>query len=43
MKIKPGTVNLVIGKPMAFRKEKEFLDEVRNVVKENMSEHVSYN
>jgi 1-acyl-sn-glycerol-3-phosphate acyltransferase len=43
LKIMPGTVNLVIGKPMKFRREKEFLDEVRNLVKENMSENVSYN
>jgi 1-acyl-sn-glycerol-3-phosphate acyltransferase len=37
LKVKPGNVNVVIGKPMGFRKEKEFLNEVRNVIKQNVS------
>lgn len=35
-KIKSGIVNLVIGKPMEFKKEKSFLNEVRDEVVRNM-------
>jgi 1-acyl-sn-glycerol-3-phosphate acyltransferase len=36
MKVKPGTVNMVIGKPIKYRKDKELLDEIRNIVVENL-------
>jgi 1-acyl-sn-glycerol-3-phosphate acyltransferase len=36
MKVKPGNVNVAIGKPMKFRKEKEFLEDVRNAVVNNL-------
>jgi 1-acyl-sn-glycerol-3-phosphate acyltransferase len=36
LKIKPGTVNMVIGKPVKYRKDKELLDEIRNTVIENI-------
>lgn len=36
MKVKRGTVNMVIGKPIKYRKDKELLDEIRNIVIENI-------
>lgn len=36
MKVKPGTVNMVIGKPMKYRKDKELLNEIRSTVIENL-------
>jgi 1-acyl-sn-glycerol-3-phosphate acyltransferase len=36
MKVKPGTVNMVIGKPVKYRKDKELLNEIRNTVIENL-------
>jgi 1-acyl-sn-glycerol-3-phosphate acyltransferase len=36
-KIKPGRVNLIIGRPMKFRKERGFIQEIRDVVISNMS------
>jgi 1-acyl-sn-glycerol-3-phosphate acyltransferase len=36
MKVKPGTVNMVIGKPVKYRKDKELLNEIRNTVLENL-------
>jgi 1-acyl-sn-glycerol-3-phosphate acyltransferase len=35
-KVKSGHVNLVIGKPVAFRKDKQFVDELREVVIKNL-------
>lgn len=35
-KIKPGEVNLIIGKPMKFRKEREFIQEIREIVISNL-------
>lgn len=35
-KVKSGTVNMVIGKPVRYRKDKELLNEVRNTVIENL-------
>jgi 1-acyl-sn-glycerol-3-phosphate acyltransferase len=36
LRIKSGMVNLVIGKPLQSKKDKTFLDEVRNIVIENI-------
>jgi 1-acyl-sn-glycerol-3-phosphate acyltransferase len=36
-RIKSGNVNLVIGKPMKFKKDKSFLNEVRDEVVKNIS------
>ncbi len=36
MRVKPGTVNMVIGKPVKYRKDKELLNEIRNTVIENL-------
>jgi len=36
MKVRPGTVNMVIGKPVKYRKDKELLNEIRNTVIENL-------
>jgi 1-acyl-sn-glycerol-3-phosphate acyltransferase len=36
MKVKPGMVNMVIGKPLKYRKDKELLNEIRNIVVENI-------
>jgi 1-acyl-sn-glycerol-3-phosphate acyltransferase len=36
LKIKPGTVNLVIGEPMKFSKDKEFLNKIRDTVISNL-------
>jgi 1-acyl-sn-glycerol-3-phosphate acyltransferase len=38
LKIKPGKVNLVIGKPMNYKKDKTFLNEVRDEVINNLKE-----
>lgn len=35
-KVKPGIVNMVIGKPVKYRKDKELLNEIRNTVIENI-------
>lgn len=35
-KVKSGTVNMVIGKPVVYRKDKELLNEIRNTVIKNM-------
>ncbi|MGA2668293.1 MAG: lysophospholipid acyltransferase family protein [Ignavibacteria bacterium] len=35
-RVKPGSVNLVIGKPLKFKKEKEFLNEIRDTVISNL-------
>lgn len=35
-KVKPGNVNMVIGKPVKYRKDKELLSEIRNIVIENL-------
>ena len=34
--VKPGVVNMVIGKPLKYRKDKELLNEIRNIVIENI-------
>ncbi len=36
-KVKPGNVNMVIGKPVKYRKDKELLSEIRNIVIENIA------
>jgi 1-acyl-sn-glycerol-3-phosphate acyltransferase len=36
MRVKSGTVNMVIGKPVKYRKDKELLNEIRNTVIENL-------
>ena len=36
LRIKSGAVNLVIGKRLQSKKDKTFLDEVRNIVIENI-------
>ena len=36
LKIKPGNVDLVIGLPMKFKKEKEFLNEIKEVIVSNL-------
>ncbi len=36
-KVKPGKVNVVIGKPMKFRKEKGFLEELKQIVESEVS------
>jgi 1-acyl-sn-glycerol-3-phosphate acyltransferase len=36
LKIKSGTVEMVIGKPVKYRKDKELLNEIRNSVIENL-------
>ena len=36
LRIKPGIVNLVIGKPMKYKKDKSFLNEVREEVIKNL-------
>ncbi len=36
MKVKPGIVNMVIGKPIPYRKDKELLNEIREVVINNL-------
>lgn len=35
-KVNPGIVNIVIGKPVKYRKDKELLNEIRNTVIENI-------
>ena len=35
-RVKPGRVNMVIGKPVKYRKDKELLNEIRNAVIENI-------
>lgn len=35
-KVNSGTVNLVIGKPLKFRKDKQFVNELRDVVVQNI-------
>ena len=35
-RIYPGKINVVINKPMEFKKDKEFLNEVRNKIVENI-------
>lgn len=35
-RVKPGIVNMVIGKPIQYRKDKELLDEIRNTVIKNL-------
>lgn len=35
-RVKPGTVNMVIGKPVVYRKDKELLNEIRDTVVKNM-------
>jgi len=37
LRIKPGTVNLFIGKPMKYKNKKEFLSEIREKVIKGMS------
>lgn len=34
--VKPGVVNMVIGKPVKYRKDKELLNEIRTIVIENL-------
>jgi 1-acyl-sn-glycerol-3-phosphate acyltransferase len=36
LKVKGGFVDLTIGKPMKFKKEKEFLNEIREVIVSNL-------
>jgi 1-acyl-sn-glycerol-3-phosphate acyltransferase len=36
LKVKSGKVNMVIGKPVKYRKDKELLNEIRNIVIENL-------
>ncbi len=36
-KIHPGTIKVVINEPMDFKKDKGFLEEVRNVIVENIA------
>jgi 1-acyl-sn-glycerol-3-phosphate acyltransferase len=36
LRVKPGNVNLVIGKPLQSKRDKTFLDEIRNIVIENI-------
>jgi 1-acyl-sn-glycerol-3-phosphate acyltransferase len=36
MRVKPGVVNMIIGKPVKYRKDKELLNEIRNTVIENL-------
>jgi len=36
MKVKPGMVNMVIGKPIQYKKDKELLNEIRAIVIQNM-------
>lgn len=35
-RVKPGTINMVIGKPLKYRKDKEFLNEIREIVIKNL-------
>ena len=35
-KVKPGTINMVIGSPLKYKKDKEFLNEIREIVIENL-------
>ncbi len=35
-RVKPGVVNMVIGKPVQYRKDKELLSEIRDTVIKNM-------
>ena len=35
-RVKPGVVNMVIGKPVKYRKDKELLSEIRDTVIKNM-------
>jgi 1-acyl-sn-glycerol-3-phosphate acyltransferase len=37
-KVKSGTVNMVIGKPVRYRKDKELLSKIRNIVIENLKQ-----
>jgi 1-acyl-sn-glycerol-3-phosphate acyltransferase len=39
LKIKSGNVDLVIGKPIKFKKDKELLDEIRNTVISNLKKN----
>jgi hypothetical protein len=36
LRIKPGKVNLVIGKQLQSKKDKAFLNEIRNIIIENI-------
>lgn len=36
LKVKPGVVNMVIGKPVQYRKDKELLNEIRETVIKNL-------
>jgi 1-acyl-sn-glycerol-3-phosphate acyltransferase len=35
-KVKPGTINMVIGKPLKYKKDKQFLNEIRDIVIKNL-------
>lgn len=37
VKVKPGVVNMVIGKPIQYRKDKELLNEIRDTVINNLT------
>ena len=39
LKINSGKVDLVIGKPIKFKKDKELLDEIRNTVISNLKKN----
>ncbi len=36
VKVKPGTINMVIGKPLKYKKDKQFLNEIREIVIKNL-------
>jgi len=36
VKVKPGTINMVIGKPLKYKKDKGFLNEIRDIVIKNL-------
>jgi 1-acyl-sn-glycerol-3-phosphate acyltransferase len=38
-KVKPGVVNMVIGKPIQYRKDKELLNEIRDTVIKNIGQN----
>ena len=38
LRVKPGIVNMVIGKPVRYRKDKELLNEIRDIVIKNIKQ-----
>jgi 1-acyl-sn-glycerol-3-phosphate acyltransferase len=35
-KVKPGTIKMLIGKPLKYKKDKAFLNEIRDIVIKNL-------